>query len=263
MSPPNSFSAINLTRINKWFDQRRGDRLHVVRDIDLDVPAKSILAILGASGCGKSTLLNIIAGLVTPDSGTVTLNGQPQETFDDWRSLTYMFQEDRLLPWRTAAQNVAFGLEAGAMASRERNARVADVLQLVRLGDFASAYPHELSGGMRSRVALARSLVTEPSIILMDEPFSKLDPTTRTQLHGEVLRIAKAAATTLVIVTHDVEEAVTLADRVVVMHPRPGRIYESRSITLPYPRDPLSRDMTEEVRSLRVALAAAPERVDA
>ena len=131
----------------------------------------------------------------------------------------YMFQEDRLLPWRTAAQNVAFGLEAGPMPSGERNARVAEALSLVGLSDFATSYPHELSGGMRSRVALARSLVTRPSIILMDEPFSKLDPTTRTQLHEEVLRIVRAAPTTLVVVTHDVEEAVTLADRVVVMHP--------------------------------------------
>ena len=250
-------SAIRLRGINTWFAQRGGEPLHVLSDIDLDIPARAIVAILGESGCGKSTLLNTIAGLTRPDSGHIWINGDAQAGSGASRRLTYMFQDDRLLPWRTAAQNVAFGLEAGSIGAAERRARAAAALDLVGLRAFARSFPHELSGGMRSRVALARSLVTDPALILMDEPFSKLDPTTRSQLHAEVLHIARTKQTTLVIVTHDVEEAVMLADSVVVMHPRPGRVHDIRPIALPQPRDPLSREMMEDVRALRLALAGA------
>ncbi|KOX50977.1 nitrate ABC transporter ATPase [Streptomyces purpurogeneiscleroticus] len=228
--------------------------------IDIAIPQHAIVAILGASGCGKSTLLNMIAGLVEPDQGAVLLDGIPSHAFRDWRAMTYMFQEDRLLPWRTAAQNVAFGLEAGRMGRAERARRVDETLRLVGLEAFRDAYPHELSGGMRSRVALARSLVTEPRILLLDEPFSKLDPEIRAQMHAELLRIADLRAMTLVFVTHDVEEAVVLASQVVVLHPRPGRIGAVRAIDLPYPRDPLSAEVAEEVRRLRISLSAASAR---
>nr|WP_276592253.1 MULTISPECIES: ABC transporter ATP-binding protein [unclassified Methylobacterium] len=228
--------------------------------IDIAIPQHAIVAILGASGCGKSTLLNMIAGLVEPDEGAILLDGIPSHAFRDWRAMTYMFQEDRLLPWRTAAQNVAFGLEAGTMSRAERVRRVDDTLRLVGLDTFRDAYPHELSGGMRSRVALARSLVTEPRILLLDEPFSKLDPEIRAQMHAELLRIAGLRAMTLVFVTHDVEEAVVLASQVVVLHPRPGRIGTVRAIDLPYPRDPLAAEVAEEVRRLRISLSAASAR---
>ena len=250
-------SAIRLEGITKWFDRNEGDRLLVLRDVDLDIPAKTIVALLGESGCGKSTLLNIIAGLLKPDRGSVFLNGVPADEFHDWRTMTYMFQEDRLLPWRTAAQNVAFGLEAQSMPRAERGARVDETLALVGLERFAHAYPHELSGGMRSRVALARSLVVQPSILLMDEPFSRLDPSTRAQMHAEVLRIAASGDVTVVFVTHEVEEAIILANQVVVLHPRPGRVSETRSIDLAYPRDPISAGYYEEVRALRSSLSTA------
>jgi ABC-type nitrate/sulfonate/bicarbonate transport system ATPase subunit len=250
-------NAVELDHVSKWFDRREGAPLHVLHAIDLAIPQHAIVAILGASGCGKSTLLNMIAGLVEPDQGAVLLNGIPSHAFRDWRAMTYMFQEDRLLPWRTAAQNVAFGLEAGSMPRTERERRVEETLRLVGLETFRDAYPHELSGGMRSRVALARSLVTEPKILLLDEPFSKLDPEIRSQMHAELLRIANLRAMTLVFVTHDVEEAVVLASRVVVLHPRPGRIGEVREIDLSYPRDPLSAEVAEEVRRLRISLSAA------
>jgi NitT/TauT family transport system ATP-binding protein len=253
-------NAVELDRVSKWFDRRDGAPLHVLDGIDIAIPQQAVVAILGSSGCGKSTLLNMIAGLVEPDEGAVLLNGIPSHAFRDWRALTYMFQEDRLLPWRTAAQNVAFGLEAGSMDRAERARRVEETLSLVGLAAFRDAYPHELSGGMRSRVALARSLVTEPKILLLDEPFSKLDPTIRAQMHAELLRIAELRAMTLVFVTHDVEEAVVLADRVVVLHPRPGRIGEIREVALPYPRDPLSEAVTEEVRRLRISLSSARAR---
>ena len=247
-------STVELAGISKWFERRDGEPLFVLDDINLDVPARTIVALVGESGCGKSTLLNIIAGLVAPDRGTVTLDGVPSGSFRDWRSMTYMFQEDRLLPWRTAAQNVALGLEAAGLPKKERRDRVIATLDLVGLAGFAQVYPRELSGGMRSRIALARSLVTEPSILLMDEPFSKLDPSIRAQMHDELLRIAGSRGVTVIFVTHDVEEAVVLADRVVVLHPRPGRVRETRPIDLPHPRDPVSPEVAELVRSLRLVL---------
>jgi NitT/TauT family transport system ATP-binding protein len=247
-------ASVKVQCVSKWFERRGGESLHVLQKIDLDVPEKSIVAIVGASGCGKSTLLNIVAGLVKPDRGCVFLNGIKAADFTDWRSMTYMFQEDRLLPWRTAAQNVAFGLEASGINRAERKRRVAETLELVGLAQFANVYPHELSGGMRSRVALARSLVTRPTLLLMDEPFSKLDPTIRSQMHNEVLRIAALMSMTIVFVTHDVEEAVVLANYVVVLNPRPGRVRETRTIDLPYPRDPAAPEVHGLTNVLRQSI---------
>lgn len=248
-------SAVEIAHVAKWFAQRDGAALHVLQDINVVIPRRAIVAIVGLSGCGKSTLLNIIAGLVEPDSGDVLLSGIPAHESHDRRAMTYMFQEDRLLPWRTAAQNVAFGLEAGSMPAAERNRRVDQTIDLVGLSSFRKAYPHELSGGMRSRVALARSLVMEPAILLLDEPFSKLDPKTRAQMHAELLRIAALRTMTMIFVTHDVEEAVVLADRVVVLQPHPGRVRSVQDIALKRPRDPLTEEVTNRVRRLRLELA--------
>ena len=248
-------NAVEIEHLDKWFPQRDGAPLHVLHNIEIVVPQRAIVAIVGASGCGKSTLLNIIAGLVEPDAGSVRLSGVLACDSQDRRTMTYMFQEDRLLPWRTAAGNVAFGLEAGRMPAAERRRHVDATLDLVGLSGFGGAYPHELSGGMRSRVALARSLVTEPAVLLLDEPFSKLDPTTRGQMHAELLRIAALRAVTMIFVTHDVEEAVVLADRVVVLQPHPGQVRSTQEIELARPRDPLSREVSEQVRRLRLSLS--------
>ena len=191
--------------------------------------------------------------MIPADQGEVTIGGVPAGG-EAVVPLSVRFQEDRLLPWRNAARNVGFGLEAGPIAKPEKARRIGDALDMVGLAEFADAFPHELSGGMRSRVALARSLATRPEVLLMDEPFSKLDPGTRTQMHGEVLRIAAAQAVTVIFVTHDVEEAVVLADRVVVLQPRPGRIREIVEIDLPRPRDTLTLEVAEAVRSLRALL---------
>jgi NitT/TauT family transport system ATP-binding protein len=246
--------AITLTAISKWFDTADGEPLTVLQNIELAVPAHSIFAILGASGCGKSTLLNIISGILTPDRGQVCFSGVRARDFADWRSISYMFQDDRLLPWRTTLANVEFSLEAGAMPRPERHARAREALGLVGLSAFETAFPHQLSGGMRSRVALARSLVTEPAILLMDEPFSRLDAQTRAQMHAELLNIHAMKHMTIVFVTHDVEESVVLADEVVMLAPRPGRVREVVPIACPRPRDPTHPQAIEYIKRLRALI---------
>ncbi len=249
-----AFAAIKISRVSKSFGAQRANDLIVLKDISFEVAAGSIIAILGASGCGKSTLLNIMSGLVAADRGDMQFYGVPAAQFTDWSTVAYMFQEDRLLPWRTALDNVGFGLEATNMPRRARRRLAAEKLALVGLEGFAEAFPHQLSGGMRSRVALARSLVGNPAILLMDEPFSKLDPTIRSQMHGEILRIHQLKLLTVVFVTHDVEEAVVLADRVVVLSPRPGRIQRIVDIALPRPRSFTSPAFGDQVRDLRVLI---------
>ncbi len=250
----NTAGAIALSAISKWFDTPDGEPLTVLQNIDLAVPAHAIYAILGASGCGKSTLLNIISGILTPDRGNVCFGGVRARDFTDWRSISYMFQEDRLLPWRTALANVEFALEAGDMPRAERLTRARNALALVKLSQFEESFPHQLSGGMRSRVALARSLVTEPAILLMDEPFSRLDAQTRAQMHTELLQIHALKHMTIVFVTHDVEEAVVLADRVVVLAPRPGRVRESVPIECMRPRDPTDAQSIRYIQRLRALI---------
>jgi ABC-type nitrate/sulfonate/bicarbonate transport system ATPase subunit len=247
-------AAITVSAVSKWFASAGDQRLQVLQDVALDVSKQEIVAILGASGSGKSTLLNIISGIVQPDRGQVCINGVPADQFDEWRSVSYMFQEDRLLPWRTAMRNVEFALEAGTTARADRRRRAEEALELVGLTGFENAFPYQLSGGMRSRVALARSLVLEPCILLMDEPFSRLDAQTRALMHAEVLRIHELKRMTIVFVTHDVEEAVVLADRVVVMTPRPGRIREEAEIELPRPRDATTPEVTRYIQRLRALI---------
>jgi ABC-type nitrate/sulfonate/bicarbonate transport system ATPase subunit len=242
--------AIALAGISKSFPSANG-ALAVLDNINLSVRPHTIVALLGASGCGKTTLLNIIAGLVRPDRGEVSFGDQSAARFNEWRSISYMFQEDRLLPWRSTIANVEFSLEAGDMPQAERRRRALDALKLVGLDSFEDAFPHQLSGGMRSRVALARSLVTEPATLLMDEPFSKLDAQTRAQMHAELLRIHALKNMTIVFVTHDVEEAVILADEVVVLAPRPGRIREIVPITCARPRDPTEAAAIHSIQHLR------------
>jgi ABC-type nitrate/sulfonate/bicarbonate transport system ATPase subunit len=237
---------IKLEGIRKSFSN-----LNVLENVNLQVQAGEIVAMLGASGCGKSTLLNILAGLDTQDSGLYVLAESGNRRRVRRQRIAYMFQEDRLLPWRTVRDNIALGLEAARVEKTERYARVYNMLKLVGLEDFADKFPHQLSGGMRSRVALARSLVVEPEVLLLDEPFSKLDSLTRSQMHAELLHIHAMGAMTLVFVTHDVEEAVVLADRVAVFAPRPGHIKEIVPVGLPRPRSLLDKAVTEQIRSLR------------
>ncbi|WP_194206664.1 ABC transporter ATP-binding protein [Superficieibacter sp. 1612_C1] len=246
-SPTPVAPVIQLAGVNKRFEGQT-----VLENISLQVWPGEIVALLGASGGGKSTLLNIISGLLPADGGDITLQGENIARFSQWHDVAYLFQEDRLLPWRTVRQNVNFALENTSLTRRERQQRVESALQLVGMENVAAKWPHQLSGGMRSRIALARSLVAEPQILLMDEPFSRLDPQTRSAMHGELLRICALKKMTVVIVTHDVEEAVILADRIVILQPNPGRIKQSVALSLPRPRLPTGRDVAEKVRLLRL-----------
>ena len=245
--------AIRVIGVAKRFASGAGT-ISVLENVNLAVAPRAIFGLIGASGSGKSTLLNIISGLLRPDTGQVSLCGTASEEFNDWRSISYMFQDDRLLPWRTALRNVEFALEAGTMVRPERARRAAEALQLVELDGFKEAFPYQLSGGMRSRVALARSLVTEPRILLMDEPFSRLDAQTRSLMHGELLRIHELKRMTVVFVTHDVTEAVLLADRVAVMSPRPGTIREVVDIAALRPRDMTQPEVIRYMRELRALI---------
>jgi ABC-type nitrate/sulfonate/bicarbonate transport system ATPase subunit len=253
-----STPAISFQHVSKEFPAADGDRLEVLRDVSFDVPVSEIVAILGPSGSGKSTLLNLAAGLLFPDAGRVVVMGRETGGAVDWSRTGYMFQDDRLLPWRVALRNVALALEAGDMPAAERLRRAGAALDLVGLAGFAQAYPHQLSGGMRSRVALARSLVAEPQLLLMDEPFSRLDAQTRGSMHRELLRIHGMRAMSILFVTHDVEEAVVLADRVVMMSARPGRVRRTVTVSPPQPRVATSDAAAALIAELRASLEAEP-----
>lgn len=245
--------AIRLNGVSKSFTNGN-HTLEVLKNVNLTVRPQAIVGLIGASGSGKSTLLNIISGILRPDRGQVCICGAASEEFNDWRSVSYMFQDDRLLPWRTAIRNVEFALEAGSIAKKERARRALQTLQLVELETFEEAFPYQLSGGMRSRVALARSLVTEPRILLMDEPFSRLDAQTRALMHEELLRIHELKPMTVMFVTHDVAEAVLLADQVAVMSSRPGTIREVLEITPARPRDITHPEITSYIQRLRALI---------
>ena len=223
-----------LSGVGKRF-RLDADWIIAVQDVCLHVAAGSVLAIVGASGCGKSTLLRMIAGLERPDTGDICVGGRALAGPGLDRCL--VFQEPRLLAWLTAAENVALALRNTKLGPVEKRARVANYLDLVGLSAFADAHPRQLSGGMAQRVAIARGLVADPQILLLDEPFGALDALTRLRMQAELHRIWAARRTTMVLVTHDVDEAVFLADRIVVMAPHPGRIVAIHDVPLSHPRD--------------------------
>lgn len=246
-------TAVSVKNVTKRFRDSTGQPLTVLEDISFALNPSEIVALLGPSGCGKSTLLNIIAGLQLPDAGVVTVAGTLVSARNT-PALGYVFQDDRLMPWRTSLRNVTFSLEAGSIPRRERDERARETLELMELGGFADTYPYQLSGGMRSRVALARSLVLRPSILLMDEPFGRLDAQTRAQMHTEVLRVKNLLDMSVLFVTHDVDESVMLADRVIVFAPRPGRIKEILPIELARPRDTSTQEAAAYVHRLKAMI---------
>jgi len=227
--------AVHLRGLSFAFPTRSGVPLPVLDGIDLEVPGGGIVALIGPNGCGKSTLLRVIAGLLAPVRGEAVLDGDPVAGPDPRIGL--VFQEPRLLPWRSAADNITYPLELAGWPPERRSERLAALAALVGLDPAVEASrPSELSGGTRQRVALARALALEPEVLLLDEPFSALDALTRERFDLELLRLWERAATTIVIVTHSIPEAILVADRVVVLSPRPGRVVADIAVDLPRPR---------------------------
>jgi NitT/TauT family transport system ATP-binding protein len=219
--------------LSQVYHSGQGD-LAALENVSLEVRGGEFVAIVGPSGCGKSTLLRILGGLLVPTAGVVYLDGQPLAS--PQRQVAYVFQNVNLLPWRTVLRNVLLPMEVAGTAREEAQSRAESVLTLVGLQGFAALYPRELSGGMAQRVAIARALVAEPGLLLLDEPFGALDALSREQMNLELLRIWRARQVTAVMVTHDLQEAIFLADRVLVMSSRPGRIRAEVKVDLPRPR---------------------------
>ena len=239
--------------------------LSVLGDVSFDVRQGEIVSIIGESGCGKTTLLKIVQGLIRSDGGSIVVDGEP--VTKPGRDRGFVFQHASLLPWRTAAQNVQFGLELQGMPSAARAESARRLLTLVNLAHAADQYPHQLSGGMQQRIGLARALAIDPAILLMDEPFSALDAQTREVLQAELLRIHAATGKTTLFVTHDLDEAIYLSERVIVMAAKPGRVKQVIDIPFPYPRPELPElrgDVAfQQIRSLVWSLIRTAEAVPA
>lgn len=230
-------NSLTLENISKRFACRPGSstQLQVLDNIHLDIAPGEFISIVGASGCGKSTLLRLILGLDEEYDGRILLDGKPIEGTGLERGI--VFQDHRLFPWLNVEQNVAVGLKNSPLSAEQKRDTVREHIELVGLQDFIDAYPHQISGGMAQRVAIARGLVNRPSVLLLDEPLGALDALTRARLQGELQNIWLKEKITMILVTHDVDEAVFLGDRVVVMQPNPGRIRRILDIDLPRSRN--------------------------
>ncbi|MEO6984254.1 MAG: ABC transporter ATP-binding protein [Paralcaligenes sp.] len=229
---------IDLKNVGKTYQTDEASTW-AIGDVSLHIASGEFVSIVGPSGCGKSTLLNMIAGFLAPTSGSITVDGQAVEGRIH-PSLGYIFQKDTLLPWYTVQKNVALGLRFQGVPEERVRSRVAELLELGHLSPFASSYPYQLSGGMRRRVALLMSLAVEPRILLLDEPFGALDTHTKTHLHRELMDIWRKLGQTAVMVTHDLDEAITLSDRVIVLSSPPSHVLQDERIHIAHPRDVFS-----------------------
>lgn len=255
MTVASSHPVVEFRHLKKQFNVG-GAPLTAIDDLSLSIHSGELVAIVGSSGCGKSTLLRLLVGLDDQFQGQILVDGQPVRGIGGDRGI--VFQEPRLFPWLTVRHNIALGLASEKPRRAERDARVNHFLRLVRLEEFADALPAQLSGGMAQRVAIARGLVANPRILMLDEPFGALDALTRQQMQQELQRIHRQEGTTTLLVTHDVEEAVYLADRIVVLAPRPGRLRRIAAVDLPHPRRRDSREFHQQCSEL-LALLAQPE----
>lgn len=231
---------IELQSITKRFEKRNGEPFTAIKDISAVVKPGEFVTIIGPSGCGKTTLLKIIDGLIPSDEGSVFIKGQ--EVSEPGPERAMVFQDFALMPWATAVQNISFPLEIRGFSKQKARAKAMEHVKLVGLEGFADHYPHELSGGMQQRVGLARALIVEPEILLMDEPFGSVDAQTRRSLQNELLSLwEESAHSTVVFVTHSMDEAVYLSDRILIMSTKPGRIFENLEINIPRPRKESTR----------------------
>lgn len=253
--------AITIRNVEKAFLRNDGGHLDVLNGVNLEVKMGEFLAILGPSGCGKSTLLNILARVETLDSGSVQYNLGSDDKATG--RIAVAWQEESLMPWKTVRRNIEFPLLVADVAKTERRCRVEKWIDAVGLDGFGDYYPSQLSQGMRKRVSVAAALVAEPQLLLMDEPFSALDPYTKRQVEGEVVRLWESLDTTIILVTHDVQEAVALADRIAVLSARPAIVKSTRENPLPRPRNLDSlygqADFHELVRELWLYLTEEPD----
>ena len=227
-------TKLKIDNVKKIYQTRKGE-MTALNGVNLDIKENEFICVVGPSGCGKSTLLNIIAGLDTPTSGAVYIDGKKIEGTGTERGV--VFQQYALFPWLTVLKNVMFGLKLQGKGDAEAKEIAMKYIKMVQLEDFVNHYPKELSGGMKQRVAIARAYAVKPEVLLMDEPFGALDAQTRTQLQTELLKTWESERKTCFFITHDVDEAIILAQRVIVMSARPGRIKDIVDIDIPYPRD--------------------------
>ncbi len=225
---------ITIRNVSKTFQRgRSASKVEALKNVSLDISDNTFVSLVGPSGCGKTTLLRMINGLIRPESGEVLVSGERPEPGP---SMSFVFQSFRLIPWTTVRGNIAFNLEMSGHSKRAAGEQADKYMEIVGLTKFARAYPNELSGGMKQRVALARALATEPQILLMDEPFASIDAQTRELMQMELMTLWAKSRSVIVFVTHSVDEAILMADQVVLMGPRPGRIVEVIPVNLPRPR---------------------------
>ena len=235
-------SAVEITNISKAFNLGSSNQVDALTDINLSIASGEFVSLIGPSGCGKSTLLRLIANLIEPTSGELVVNNKSAKQARLDQDYGMAFQQSGLFEWRTVAKNIELPLELKGWDKAKRHERALDMLELVKLSDFANHYPWQLSGGMQQRVAIARALAVHPSLLLMDEPFGALDEMTREHMQSELLSICRASGTTVVFVTHSIPEAVYLSNRVVVMSPRPGRVTEIVDVSIEGERNDATRD---------------------
>ncbi len=243
VSSPNLTVAVSVENASKSFTNPDGPSVEAIKDISLDADLGEFVVIVGPSGCGKSTLLNIVAGLVTPDTGVVSLDGDSEA--ERIGRVAYMHQLDLLLPWRNVLSNAVLGLEIAGVERPEAESKATELATRFGIADFLKAYPSTLSGGMRQRVALLRAVLPERDVLLLDEPFKALDAITRSELQRWLSDVLDRTHRATIMVTHDVEEALMLGDRVLVMSPRPGQIVLELDVDLPRPRP---QDVVREPR---------------
>jgi NitT/TauT family transport system ATP-binding protein len=239
---------LEYRNVTMHFVESSGRSLTAVQHVSLAVRDGEVVSLIGPSGCGKSTLLNIGAGLYAPSEGEAFVDGERVEGPNS--HVAFMLQKDLLLPWRTVIENVMLGVEIQGVPAAERKQRARALLENLNLADFSGHYPHQLSGGMRQRVALARTLAVDPSVLLLDEPFSAVDAQTRMVLQRELAQTLKRARKTALLITHDLLEAVTLSDRVLVMSKRPGRIIDEMPVDLPDRDNPIARRHQPKINDL-------------
>jgi NitT/TauT family transport system ATP-binding protein len=248
---PENTAALEIRKLNKFFYSDHGSAVQALQDIDLTVNSGEFLILLGATGCGKTSLLNLIAGLDKPDEGLLNLDN----TLKFGENIAYVFQHYTLFPWRTTLGNVTFSMEMRGLSRNQRKPEAAKLLSKVGLKGFETSYPHELSGGMRQRAAIAQALAMKPKLILMDEPFGAVDDNTRAELQQMITQLWQENQSTIIFVTHNIDEALILGDRVIVLSERPGRIVREYKIDLTRPRDRMTKEFTNLFIQIRQSLS--------